>query len=160
MALDPDAFRAVMGRFATGVTIVTAHDADGQDHGMTVSAFCSVSLDPPLVLACVDRAASMHDLLQPGHPFAINVLSVGQEALSRRFASGDPPQRFEGLGYRRGQSGAPILHDVLAWLEGRVTARHEQGDHTIVVGEVELAGAAPEERPLLYYRGGYAELER
>ena len=148
-----------MGRFATGVTIVTSHDANGQDHGMTVSAFCSVSLTPPLVLVCVDRAASMHDLLQPGHPFAINVLSAGQEAFSRRFASGDPPNRFDGLGYRRALSGAPILDDVLAWLEAAVTVRYEQGDHTIVIGRVESAGAA-QERPLLYYRGGYAQLER
>src|SRR4051812_3600614 len=114
MELDEDAFRSVMGRFATGVMIVTARDADGRDHGMTVSAFCSVSLHPPLVLACVDRSASMHDVLMPGHPFAINVLSAGQEAMSRRFASGDPPNRFDGLGYRRGESGAPILDDVLA----------------------------------------------
>jgi flavin reductase (DIM6/NTAB) family NADH-FMN oxidoreductase RutF len=159
MALDPDTFRAVLGRFASGVTVVTTTDATGGDHGMTVSAFCSLSLDPPLVLVCIDRAASMHDLLHPDQPFAVNVLSAGQEALSRRFATGDPPNRFDGLGYHRGLTGVPLLEDVLAWLEARVTNRHSEGDHTIVVGRVESAEAR-QERPLLYYRGGYAQLER
>jgi len=157
--LDPDTFRAVLGRFASGVTVVTATDDAGNDHGMTVSAFCSLSLEPPLVLVCIDRAASMHDLLQPDSAFAVNVLSAGQEALSRRFASGDPPNRFDGLGYHRGLTGVPLLEDVLAWLEARVDARVPQGDHTIVVGRVETA-AARQDRPLLYYRGGYAQLER
>ncbi len=157
--LDPDAFRSVLGRFASGVTVVTTVDAQGRDHGMTVSAFCSLSLDPPQVLVCIDRAATMHDLLADGTPLTINVLSAGQEALSRRFASGDPPNRFDGLGYTRGQTGVPILDDVLAWLECRVAARHEEGDHTVIVGRVETAGAR-QERPLLYYRGGYAQLER
>ena len=159
MPLDPDTFRSVLGRFASGVTVVTATDDAGHDHGMTVSAFCSLSLEPPLVLVCIDRAASMHDLLQPDQPFAVNVLSAGQEALSRRFASGDPPNRFDGLGYHRGLTGVPLLEDVLAWLEARVETRIPQGDHTIVVGRVETA-AARQERPLLYYRGGYAQLER
>ena len=159
MPLDPDSFRSVLGRFASGVTVVTTTDDAGRDHGMTVSAFCSLSLEPALVLVCIDRTASMHDLLQPEQPFAVNVLSAGQEALSRRFASGDPPNRFDGLGYHRGLTGVPLLQDVLAWLEARVERRHTEGDHTIVVGRVETA-AAHQERPLLYYRGGYATLER
>ena len=159
MTMDPDTFRAVLGRFATGVTVVTATDAERQDHGMTVSAFCSVSLAPPLVLVCIDRTASMHDLLQQGVAFAVNILSSGQEAISRRFSTGDPPNRFDGLGYTRGQTGVPLLDEVLAWLECRVATRHEEGDHTVVIGHVETAGAR-HERPLLYYRGGYATLER
>jgi len=159
MSLDPDSYRAVLGRFASGVTVVTTVDEGGRDHGMTVSAFCSLSLEPPLVLVCIDQQASMHDMLQPERPFAVNVLSAGQEALSRRFASGDPPNRFDGLGYRRGLTGVPLLEDVLAWLEARVDTRIPQGDHTIIVGRVESA-ATRQERPLLYYRGGYAQLER
>lgn len=159
MTLDPDTFRSVLGRFASGVTVVTSLDADGQAHGMTVSAFCSLSLEPPLVLVCVDREASMHDLLEPGTAFAVNILSAGQEAISRRFSTGDPPNRFDGIGYARGRTGVPVLDDVLAWMECRVAARHAEGDHTIVVGQVETAGAQ-QERPLLYYRGGYAALER
>ena len=159
MTMDPDTFRAVLDRFASGVTVVTTTDAERQDHGMTVSAFCSLSLAPPLVLVCIDRAASMHGLLQPDVAFAVNILSAGQEAISRRFSTGDPPNRFDGLGYARGQTGVPLLDDVLAWLECRVAARHEEGDHTVVIGRVETAGAR-QDRPLLYYRGGYAQLER
>ena len=159
MTMDPDTFRAVLGRFASGVTVDTTTDAERQDHGMTVSAFCSLSLAPPLVLVCIDRAASMHGLLQPDVAFAVNILSAGQEAISRRFSTGDPPNRFDGLGYARGQTGVPLLDDVLAWLECRVAGRHEEGDHTVIVGRVENAGAR-QERPLLYYRGGYATLER
>jgi flavin reductase (DIM6/NTAB) family NADH-FMN oxidoreductase RutF len=159
MPLDPDSFRSVLGRFAAGVTVVTTADETGRDHGMTVSAFCSLSLTPPLVLVCVDHTASMHDVLVPGAPFVVNVLSAGQEALSRRFADGDPPNRFEGLGYQRGTTGVAILDEILAWVECRVAAIHPGGDHTIVVGHVEAAGAR-QDRPLLYYRGGYAQLER
>jgi flavin reductase (DIM6/NTAB) family NADH-FMN oxidoreductase RutF len=101
----------------------------------------------------------MHDGLPVGAPLVVNILSAGQEALSRRFASGDPPNRFDGLGYSRGAVGAAVLDDVLAWLECRVHARHPGGDHTIVVAQVEAAGTR-QERPLLYYRSGYATLER
>ena len=158
MPLDPDTFRSVLGRFATGVTVVTTRDARGEDHGMTVSAFGSVSLVPPLVLVCIDHAASMYPAMQVASHFAVNILSASQEALSRRFASQDP-DRFDGVGYVRGQTGAPLLDDVAASLECRLVDRHDAGDHTIYIGEAEAALARPE-RPLLYYRGGYAQLER
>ena len=158
MPLDPDTFRAVLGRFASGVTVVTTRDDAGRDHGMTVSAFCSLSLEPPLVLVCVDHAASMHPLLMVGAQLAINILAAGQEALSRRF-SGKDADRFDGIGYSRGLTGAALLDDVLAALECRIARTHEGGDHTIVIAEVESASARAE-RPLLYYRGGYAQLER
>ena len=158
MSLDPDSFRAVLGRFASGVTVVTSRGSDGRDAGMTVSAFCSVSLEPPLVLVCIAREASLHPLLREGLPLAVNILAAGQEALSRRF-SGPDPNRFEGIGFVRGQHGVALLDDVLAHLECRVRALHEAGDHTIVVGHVESAVVHPD-RPLLYYRGGYAQLER
>lgn len=154
----PDDFRATLGRFATGVTVITTTAGD-LDHGMTVSAFSSLSLDPPLVLVCVDRAATMHDMLVEGAVFGVNVLAAGQESLSRRFASGDPAERFAGIGYVRGALGAPLLDGTLAWLECRVAARHPGGDHTIVVGAVAEVGVR-EARPLLYYRSGYASLER
>jgi flavin reductase (DIM6/NTAB) family NADH-FMN oxidoreductase RutF len=159
-AVDPDTFRATLGRFASGVTVLTAVDAAGRDHGMTVSAFCSLSLDPPLVLACVDRQASMHDVLAEGTPFVVNVLAAGQEALSRRFATGDPGDRFAGVGYGRAGGGAALLDGVLAWLDCRVAARLPGGDHSVVVGAVHEAGTNDAARPLLYYRSGYASLER
>ena len=162
-APSPDDFRATLGRFAAGVTVVTV-TVDGRDLGMTLSAFSSLSLNPPLVLVCVDRGATLHDLLAEGAVFGVNVLAAGQEALSRRFASGDPGERFAGVGYTRGALGAPLLEGTLAWMECRVAARHAGGDHTIVVGAVaELGvrdGAGRDGGPLLYYRGGYASLER
>lgn len=159
MPLDPDLFRAVLGRFASGVTVVTTRDADGRDHGMTVSAFSSLSLAPPLVLVCIDRHASMHDTLVGADWVVVNILSAEQEALSRRFSNLDADTRFDGLGVSRTPHGTPVLDDVLAHLECRVGATHEGGDHTIVVLEVEGA-TARDARPLLYYRGGYAQLER
>lgn len=158
MSLDPDTFRAALGRFATGVTVVTALGADGADHGMTVSAFSSVSLQPPLVLVCVGHDASMYQVLMEAQHFAINILSAGQEALARRFAQ-TGAQRFAGIGYSRGEQGMAVLSDVLAHVECRRVATHEAGDHTIIVGETEDA-VVREGRPLLYYRGGYAQLER
>jgi len=156
--IDPDAFRAVLGRFASGVTVVTTRDAQGRDHGMTVSAFCSLSLAPPLVLVCIDRVASVYPVLAQAPYFAVNILSSGQEALSRRFA-GQDPNRFEGVGFTRGQTGVALIDDVLAYVECRRVSEHEEGDHTILVGGVEAAHARSL-APLLYYRGGYAQLER
>ena len=158
MSLDPDAFRSVMGRFASGVTVVTTRDADGRDHGLTVSAFCSLSLDPPLVLVSVDHDSSMHPALSANVYFVVNILADHQEALARRFAAPET-DRFEGIGFERGTNGAPVLDDVLAFVECRKTNSVAGGDHTIFVGEVEH-GDARSAGPLLYYRGGYAQLGR
>ena len=159
MTLDPDTFRSVLGRFASGVTVVTARDDHGRDHGMTVSAFCSASLVPPLVLICVDHSASSHDVLLAVSHFGVNVLAAHQESISRRFSGSDEHLRFDGLGYTRGVSSVALLDDALAHIECRRVSHHTAGDHTIVVGEVEAA-VAHADRPLLYYRGGYAQLER
>jgi flavin reductase (DIM6/NTAB) family NADH-FMN oxidoreductase RutF len=158
MTIDQDTFRAVLGRFASGVTVLTARDAAGADHGMTVSAFCSVSLDPPLVLACVDRVARMHDLLLTRDAVGISILASHQEAVSRRFSELES-DRFDGLGYTRGESGVVLFDEALAHLECRVRDRHAAGDHTAFVCEVDRVAIRPG-RPLLYYRGGYTQLER
>jgi flavin reductase (DIM6/NTAB) family NADH-FMN oxidoreductase RutF len=156
--IDADSFRAALGRFASGITIVTARDENGRDHGMTVSAFCSVSLEPPLVLVSIGHEASMFALLMEVEQIGISVLANSQEPLSRRFA--DPESdRFDGVGYTRGESGVALLDDALVHLECSVVARHEAGDHTILISGVDRA-AASDGRPLLYYRGGYAQLER
>jgi len=156
--IDSDSFRAALGRFASGITVVTARDDGGRDHGMTVSAFCSVSLEPSFVLVCIGHEASMHGLMMKVDHVGISVLSNEQEPLSRRFA--DPESdRFDGVGYTRGENGVALLDDALVHLECDVVARQEAGDHTIVVCAVERA-AAFDGRPLLYYRGGYAQLER
>ena len=158
MSVDQSAFRAVLGRFATGVTIVTALDRRKRDVGMTVSSFASVSLEPPLVLFCIDHSASVYNVLSKTNCFTANILSEGQEAIARRFADRDT-NRFDGLGYDRGQNGTAVLRDVLGWIECEVIARHECGDHDVIIGQVEVAEAR-DGRPLLYYRGGYAQLER
>ena len=158
MTVDQHAFRAVLGRFATGVTIVTAAGPRNRDVGITVTAFSSVSLEPPLVSICIDHSASVYNAMAKAKHFVVNILSEGQEALARRFAE-PGPNRFDGIGFDRGQNGAVILMEVLGYVECSVVARHEAGDHDIIIGEVEVA-MADEGKPLLYYRGGYAQLER
>src|SRR5438477_10214731 len=136
MPIDADDFRAVLGRFATGVTVLTARDSEGRDHGMTVSAFCSVSLQPPLVLACVARTSDMYDVIRDASYYGISLLGETQEALSRRFAeltSG----RFDGIGYERAESGVVLLDDAIAHLDCRIVNRYEAGDHSIHLAEVE-----------------------
>jgi flavin reductase (DIM6/NTAB) family NADH-FMN oxidoreductase RutF len=158
MTVDPDTFRSVLGRFAAGVTIVTALDSEGRDYGLTVSAFSSLSLEPPLVVVCIDHEASLHPVLQQAEHFAVNILSTDQEPLARRFST-LTDERFDGVGYLRGQTGVAVLDDVLAILECRKLHAFEGGDHTMFVGEVETAHAHAGS-PLLYYRGGYAQIER
>ena len=159
VSVDPDTFRSVLGRFASGITIVTTRDAEGDDCGMTVSAFCSVSLSPPLVLICVDHQASSHTAILEATHFAVSILAAHQEPMSRRFSGPDEDKRFDGIGYTRGVTGAALLDDALAHIECKRVAHYDAGDHTVVIGEVEAA-VAHGHRPLLYYRGGYAQLER
>lgn len=159
MTLDPDSFRSVLGRFASSITVVTTRDADGRDAGLTVSAFSSVSLHPPLIQVCVDQTASVYPVIAASKHFGVSILAAEQEALSRRFSTVESMHRFEGIGFSRGESGVVLLEDALAHLECRMYASHAAGDHTIFVGEVERA-TARSARPLLYYRGGYAQLER
>lgn len=156
--VEPDLFRSVLGRFASSVTVISARDAAGRDHGMTVSAFSSVSLEPPLVLACIDRTASIYETLMKTEFIGVSILSESQESCSRRFAEKDA-DRFDDLEIVRGTHGVALLKDALAHLECRIVSRHDGGDHTIFIASVEQA-AAHGGRPLLYYRGGYAQLER
>lgn len=157
MSLDQDAFRAVLGRFASGVTIVTVLGANGRDYGMTVSAFSSVSLEPPLVMVCIGEEASLKPMIAEATHYGVSILASDQEPLSRRFAAHG--ERFDGIGFTRGENGMALIDGALAFMECRIVARHRAGDHTIVVGEVEAA-SVEDARPLLYYRGGYAQLER
>lgn len=148
----------MLGRFPSGVTVVTTRDGEGADQGMTVSAFCSLSLEPPLVLICIEKTASVHPALTRASGFVVNILSAEQEQLARRFAIVDI-DRFEGVGFSRSADGYAILDDVLSVIECRRHALHDGGDHTIIIGEVDASRVEPG-APLLYYRGGYAQLER
>lgn len=162
MSIAPELFRAVLGRFSTGVTVVTTRDASSRDHGMTVSAFSSLSLDPPLVLVCIDNNATMAPVMRVVDTFAVNILSADQEVLSRRFA--DPmDDRFSDLSAKRGPLGNALLEGTLASLECRIVARHPAGDHVIVIGQVEHGEVHHGDHniePLVYFRGGYAQLDR
>ena len=157
MTADPAEFRRVLGHFVTGVTVLTTRDRDDQPAGLTANAFASLSLEPPLVLVCIDRTSNTHELIVGAGFFAVNVLSDGQERISRRFAEEEIDPRFEGVAWRNEVTRAPVLDDVLAWVDCRVHATFDGGDHTIFVGEV-LAADAREGVPLLFYRGGYGRL--
>ena len=154
--VPPEEFRRVLGHFATGVTIVTTRDVDGRPTGLTVSAFCSVSLDPPQILVCVDHKSQSYPSLRDGGHFAVNFLGDGHEDISRRFAT-TRLDKFDGVAHRLSGHGVPLLDGALAQLECRVVSRHVEGDHTILVGLVEDARNGAGE-PLLYYRGKYRRL--
>ena len=156
MPVSKDEFRAALSRFISGVTVVTTVGKDNRPAGITVSAFSSLSLEPPLILACIDKRASLHDHLTEGRYFAVNILAEDQRSISRLFASKDE-DRFDGARYRWGVSGAPLLDGALAYIECRVVHAYPGGDHTIIVGEVESTSVAGH-KPLAYYRGDYASL--
>ncbi|HYP30167.1 MAG TPA: flavin reductase family protein [Blastocatellia bacterium] len=155
MPIDDDEFRSTLSLFASGVTVVTTCDA-GRLHGLTVSAFSSLSLRPPLVLICVNSQNGSRKAVADSRVFAVNFLSDLQENLSRRFAS-RAPDKFEGIAYTRGIGDVPVLAGALASLECRLVHAYEGGDHTIFVGEIERVTRTSGE-PLLYYRGSYARL--
>ncbi len=160
VGLDAQSFRSVMGSLAVGVTVVTTTDRQGEPRGLTATAVCSVSLDPPLILVCIDRTADCYESFLTAEVLAVNLLQERQEGVSRRFAQ-KVARKFDGIGYRSGVTGAPILADVLAYVECRIRARHPGGDHTILVGEAVAHGlASPPDAcsPLLHYRGSYARL--
>lgn len=156
MPVNNEEFRGALSRFASGVSVVTSKGKDGKLHAITVSAFSSLSLNPPLILICIDNRSSLLEHLAAGCSFAVNILGEEQEMLSRRFAAKEP-DRFEGIGYQEGVSGSPLLDDALTTLECQVVDNYAGGDHTIVVGEVE-ATHLTDNKPLLYFRGGYAKL--
>lgn len=154
---SPDEFRAVMSRFATGVTVMTTH-AEGLPHGMTANAVASVSLDPLLVLVCVERDTVMVDAVAESGVFAFSILGADDAPWSERFADPDRPvgdAQFDGVGHRAGVTGAPILTDAVAWLECEDWATYDGGDHVIVVGQVVALGLGTDAAPLLYHRSGY-----
>ena len=156
--VDAAQFRQLMGRFATGVAVLTIVAPDGRLLGMTANSVSSVSLDPPLVSICVDHTAQMHGpILQVEH-FAINILSSSQETLARRF-SDQFEDRFDGIGYEMSPEGLVLLGGALAHIECDRYAHYPGGDHTIVVGRVTGGGSTSKGRPLLFYRGGYAAIE-
>ncbi|HTW87271.1 MAG TPA: flavin reductase family protein [Candidatus Binataceae bacterium] len=156
MPIDKNQLRQVMGHFATGVSIITTLSKDGELVGLTANALTSVSLVPPLLLICVDKKAESYPHFAESNLFTVNVLAADQEDISRRFATSGG-NKFEGVSYRKGANGAPILNNILAFMECRIVGSFEGGDHTIYLGEIEEASTG-EGEPLLFYRGGYRSL--
>jgi len=157
MSATQDEFRKALGSFATGVTIITLDD-DGEVHGMTANAFTSVSLDPLLVLVCVDRRARTHSHLNEGKRFGVNILCETQEAISQYYAN---PERVHsraeeeaGAKFDRTEHGTPVLRGALAYLECRLHSAQDAGDHTIFIAEVEDV-VVREGDPLLFFKGKY-----
>lgn len=158
MAISAEEFRLAMGSWPSGVTIITSRAGD-QIHGMTVSDFSGVSLDPPLALVCASKSSVTTGVIAEGQCFGVNVLRVDQSALSNKFASKkDEFKRFEGVEIFQAKTGAPLLTGALVNLDCRVVAIHDAGDHVLCVGEIEEA-RVHEGEPLLYFRGGYGHFE-
>jgi flavin reductase (DIM6/NTAB) family NADH-FMN oxidoreductase RutF len=155
MTFDSKKQRQILGHFATGVTVVTT-DGEAGSHGMTANAFASLSLNPPLILVAVDRRAMMLDFLKKNRCFAVNILRLDQEDLSRRFAT-PGPKDFSDLNVTTVSTGSPILVDAIAFLDCRVHEILSGGDHEIFVGEI-LAGDYRGGDPLLYFAGSYRRI--
>jgi flavin reductase (DIM6/NTAB) family NADH-FMN oxidoreductase RutF len=155
--MDSAEFRRIMGHWVTGVGVVTSCTGDGRPCGMTANAVASVSLNPKLILVCVEKDADTHDCLELSKYFCLQMLRDDQERVARLFAAWDIPNKFEGVAYHIEATGAPVLDHVLAWMDCRLWASYPAGDHTIYVGEV-VAGDAVAGVPLVYYRGGYGRL--
>ena len=152
--MDEGRFREVLGSYPTGVTVVTARDPEGDPFGLTVNSFTSVSLDPPLVLVCVNADASSHDALMEAGSFAVSILSRGQDPVATRFATQPSEGRFEDVDWDENALGDPVIRGAAAWLACQPHRIHPGGDHSIVVGEVVAVEDAGGE-PLAYHRGRF-----
>jgi flavin reductase (DIM6/NTAB) family NADH-FMN oxidoreductase RutF len=158
MPVDPETFKKTLGCWASGVTIVTSQ-LGAERLGMTVSAFSSVSLSPPLVLVCADKASNTNALIQKSRAFTVNVLAAGQSALSNLFADKKREAiRFDGLECETGATGCPRLPGALSALDCRVRDEIDAGDHIVYIALVEAAKVVGEREPLVYFRGAYKSL--
>ncbi len=157
MSVTQEQFRNALGSFASGVTAVTTKDANGKLLGITVSAFCSVSLSPPMVLICIEKTAGCHYAFEESNVFVVNILREGEAETSELFAS-VIDNKFEEIEYSLGIDGVPILTNALATLECRVKFSYHGGDHSIFVGEVENV-SVDDGSPLMYFRGNYGRFE-
>ena len=159
MTISPEDFRDALRLFAAGVTLVTSRTGERR-HGMTVTAFTSVSADPPLIAVVIDQAHSLNELLaDAGASFAVNLLTPEHEALSNRFAFEKNEDRFAEGDWGEAVTGAPVLNDALAWLDCRVTECFPGGTHIIYLGTIEASHVAPEgTEPLIYWNRGYRRI--
>jgi flavin reductase (DIM6/NTAB) family NADH-FMN oxidoreductase RutF len=157
--VDRDTYRGLIGRFATGVTVVTTN-VRGRLHGMTANAVCSLSLDPLQLLVCVDRESNCCQQMLLAEAFGVSILASDQEEISNLFARTTAPAEgsLQGVAYRFGTLGAPLIEDAIAHLECRLTERLDGGDHIIVIGDVVAGEQVRDTEPLLFFGGRYARL--
>jgi flavin reductase (DIM6/NTAB) family NADH-FMN oxidoreductase RutF len=156
-AVSPELFRRACALFATGVAVLSTRGADGTPHGLTVNAFCSLSLTPPLVLVAVDRVCSLLETFEKSGHFALNFLSQSQRDLSVRFSE-IPEGRFTGVSWSPGVEGAPLLDGVIGSIECRTTRIIDAGDHRALIGEV-IAATVGEGDPLVFFRSMYTMIQ-
>ncbi|HLG71127.1 MAG TPA: flavin reductase family protein [Chloroflexota bacterium] len=156
MPVDPMEFRRTLGCFATGVTVITATDDQGKPRGLTANAFSSLSLEPTLILVCVDHRSDSFPVISQAESFAVNILGEEQREISQRFAR-KGEDKFEGIGFHAGITGAPVIDGSLAVIECLRHEAYEAGDHTIFIGNVQHIEHGPG-KPLLFFRGNYASL--
>jgi len=154
---DADAYRRAIAHFATGVTVVTTVTPEGDRAGMTASAVASVSLDPTLLLVCVNNRLPTHAALERSRRFAVSVLREGQESVARRFAT-PSPDKFDGVRLETVHD-LPVLSDAVAWFLCDVHERFPGGDHSIFIGEVQECGSTPGARPLVYFRSEFGKID-
>lgn len=159
MSIEAAEFRRLLAHLATGVTVVAAAGPTGGARGLTATAVASVSLDPPLVLACVDRDSDTHACIDRAGAFAVSILAEDMEGLARRFAEEAAGEKFDGVAHRTEVTGAPVLAGSVAWVDCRLWATYDGGDHSIFVGRV-VAGNARPGAPLVHFLGAYARLAR
>lgn len=156
-SITGEQFKALMGSFAAGVTVVTTRDSSGSAWGLTATAFTSLSLDPPLCLVCIDRRTASHQPLVESGRFAVSVLTDQQQSVSNQFAS-RVPDKFAGVPWQEGPiTAVPVLSEALAWMECEIAAIHGGGDHDILVGRI-VSAHVRDGRPLVYWRGAYGDV--
>jgi len=158
MSIDSLTFRRVLGQFATGVTVVTT-EVEGKPIGFTANSFCSVSLDPPLILISIGTQNATYQAIKTSQKFAVNILAADQLAVARCFATNSPEkyEQFCSSAYHSEVTGSPVLDDALAWIDCRLFAEYPGGDHMLLLGEVQALGSRPG-IPMVFANGKYGEM--
>ena len=160
MTVEPRAFRDTLGRMPTGVTVITTTAHNGEMHGVTIGSFSSLSLQPPLVLFCLDKDANCRQAFLDSTHFAVNVLAENQSGISSIFATKNAPRPWHELDWSIGEaSGAPLMAGAVAQIECTTEAIHDGGDHDILIGRARTLATDDEGRPLIFFAGGYRRLE-
>ena len=156
MTISNEQFRAAMSRFASGVTVITTRDANGNAHGITVSAFCSLSAEPPLILACIHKDTGSHYAFLERQAFVVHILAEHQRHVSEQFAL-PTDDKFDGIPPLESSDGLPVIEGSLVTLECEMVNTYDGGDHTILIGKI-ISAEVHDDKPLIYFHGDYREI--